>query len=104
MDGRHLEKIKKHLQDTEAQERIHQSIQRGRLEATVTIGRVAQLFNLKERKLRDWETRGLLTPLRSKENTGTGQRQYTPNELEKLAIIKELIDEGGYSPSGSPNE
>ena len=101
MDERHLEKIKKHLRDAEVQERIQQSIQRGRLEATVTIGRVAQLFHLKESKLRDWETHGLLTPLRSKDNTG--QRQYSPSELDKLAIIKELIDEGGFSPGDIPN-
>ncbi len=101
MDERHLEKVKKHLRDAEVQERIQQSIQRGRLEATVTIGRVAQLFHLKESKLRDWETHGLLTPLRSKDNTG--QRQYSPGELDKLAIIKELIDEGGFSPGDIPN-
>ncbi len=101
MDERTLEKIKKHLQDTETQSRIQQSIQRGRLDATVTIGRVAQLFDLKESKLRDLESRGLLNPLRSKENTG--QRQYTPNELEKLAVIKELIDEGGYAPGDIPD-
>src|SRR5712692_7540168 len=101
MDERSLEKIKKYLQDTEAQKRIQQSIQRGRLEATVTIGRVAQLFHLKESKLRDWETRGLLSPLRSKDITG--QRQYSPNELDKLAVIKELIDEGGFSPADIPD-
>jgi DNA-binding transcriptional MerR regulator/GGDEF domain-containing protein len=101
MDERHLEKIKKYLQDTEAQQRIQQSIQRGKLEATVSIGSVAQLYDLKESKLRDWETRGLLTPLRSKEHTG--QRKYTPHELEKLAVIKELIDEGGYSPNDIPD-
>src|SRR2546422_921166 len=69
--------------------------------ATLTSGRVAQLFDLKESKLRDLESRGLLNPLRSKENTG--QRQYTPNELEKLAVIKELIDEGGYAPGDIPD-
>src|ERR1700737_5045404 len=101
MEERRLEKIKKYLQDAEAQERIRQSIQRGHLEATVTIGRVAQLFHLKESKLRDWETRGLLTPLRSKDTTG--QRQYSPNELDKLPVIKELIDEGGFGPADIPD-
>jgi DNA-binding transcriptional MerR regulator/GGDEF domain-containing protein len=100
MDERHLERIKKYLQDTESQQRIQQNIQRGKLEATVSIGSVAQLYDLKESKLRDWETRGLLSPLRSKEHTG--QRKYTPNELEKLAIIKELIDEGGFSAVDIP--
>lgn len=97
MEERQLKNIKRYLQSADVQERIRRYIQRGRSEATVSIGRVAQLFQLKESKLRDWETRGLLKPLRSKDISG--QRQYSPTELDKLAIIKELVDEGGYSPS-----
>ncbi len=96
MDERHLEKIKKHLQDTEAQERIHQSIQRGRSEVTVTIGRAADLFGFTENQLRDWEDRGLLNPQRY-----TKQRQYTLTDLDKLAIIRELID-AKYAPGDIP--
>src|SRR5437868_7111878 len=100
MEERQLKNIKRYLQSEDVQDRIQQYVQRGRSEATVSIGRVAQLFQLKESKLRDWETRGLLKPLRSKDISG--QRLYSPAELEKLAIIKELVDEGGYAPSDIP--
>ncbi len=97
MNERSLQGIRKHLQTKDAQERIRQNMQRGREEATVTIGRAARLFGFTENQLRDWEERGLLKPLRP-----TGQRQYSPDELDKLAIIKELIAEGGYSPGAIP--
>src|SRR5262249_3705497 len=86
--------IKDHLQTKDAQERIEQYIRRGRSEARVTIGRAARLFNFSENQLRDWEVRGLLNPLRSKDTTG--QRQYSLAELDKLAVIRELMD-AGYS-------
>jgi DNA-binding transcriptional MerR regulator/GGDEF domain-containing protein len=89
--------IRTYLQKEDVQERIRQNIQRGRLEATVTIGRAARLFGFTENQLRDWEDRGLLKPFRT-----TSQRQYPPAELEKLAIIKELIDEGGFTPGSIP--
>ena len=97
MNERSLHIIQAYLQREDVQERIRQNIQRGRSEATVTIGRAARLFDFTENRLRDWEALGLLTPLKP-----TGQRQYTPEELDKLAIIKELIDEGGYTPSTIP--
>src|SRR5438477_12928191 len=102
MEERHLKNIKRYLQSEDVQERLQQYMQRGRSEATVSIGRVAQFFQLKESKLRDWETRGLLKPLRSKGISG--QRQYSPAELDKLAIIKELVDEGGYAPGDIPSD
>src|SRR5437588_1442877 len=99
MSERSLHIIRNYLQREDVQERIRQNIQRGRSEATVTIGRAAHLFGFTENKLRDWETLGLLTPQKP-----TGQRQYTPEELDKLAIIKELIDEGGYTPGTIPHD
>ncbi len=99
MDERALQNIKRHLQSPETQERIRKHIQRGRSELTVTIGRAARLFNFTENQLRDWEEHGLLKPLRSK-NTA-GQRQYPPAELDKLAIIRELLDRG-YAPGEIP--
>ncbi len=99
MNERSLQSIKDHLQTKDAQERIEQHIQRGRSEATVTIGRAARLFNFSENQLRDWESRGLLNPLRSKDTTG--QRQYSFAELDKLAVIRELI-EAGYTPGEIP--
>jgi GAF domain-containing protein len=89
--------IRTYFQNEDVQERIRQNIQRGRLEATVTIGRAARLFGFTENQLRDWEDRGLLKPFRT-----TSQRQYPPAELEKLAIIKELIDAGGFTPGSIP--
>jgi GGDEF domain-containing protein/GAF domain-containing protein len=65
----------------------------------VTISRAAELFQLSENRLRDWEEYGLLSPLRP---TGPkGRRLYTPGELDKLAVIRELID-AGYAPSDIP--
>ncbi len=81
-----------YLRREDVQERIRQNILRGRSEVTVTIGRAADLFRFSENQLRDWEERGLLTPQRF-----TKQRQYSIAELDKLAIIRELID-AGYSP------
>src|SRR6266516_4561811 len=91
--------IRTYFQNEDVQERIRQNIQRGRVEATVTIGRAARLFGFTENQLRDWEDHGLLKPFRT-----TSQRQYPPAELEKLAIIKELIDEGGFTPGSIPSE
>src|SRR6266487_2095481 len=91
--------IRTYFQNEDVQERIRQNIQRGRLEATVTIGRAARLFGFTENQLRDWEDRGLLKPFRT-----TSQRQYPPTELEKLAIIKELIDAGGFPPGSIPSD
>lgn len=98
MNERNILDIKLYLQKEDVQERVRQNIQRGRLEVTVTIGRAARLFGFSENQLRDWEDRGLLKPLRP---TG-GQRQYPFAELDKLAIIKELIDEGEYAPGSIP--
>ncbi|WP_165423646.1 MerR family transcriptional regulator [Ktedonosporobacter rubrisoli] len=89
MDEYNLQRIQQYLRSKEVQERIQRNIQRSRIEATVTIGRAAQLFGFSESKLRELESLGLLNPLR-KENKG--QRQYTLNELDKLAIIRELLD------------
>src|SRR5438046_10356099 len=88
--------IRTYFQNEDVQERIPQNIQRGRLEATVTIGRAAELFDFTENQLRDWEDRGLLTPQRS-----TKQRHYTLADLDKLTIIRELID-AKYAPGDIP--
>src|SRR5690348_12909778 len=99
MDERSRQRIREHLQDMEAQERIERYIEKGRAEASVTISRAAELFQLSENRLRDWEEYGLLSPLRP---TGPkGRRLYTPGELDKLAVIRELID-AGYSPGDIP--
>jgi GGDEF domain-containing protein len=97
MDDRLLQSIRRHLQQTETQERIRGYIQRASAKLTVTIGEAAQLFDFTENQLRDWEERGLLRPLRAI----SGQRRYPRTELEKLAIIRDLID-AGYPLSAIP--
>lgn len=96
MDERHR-KIQEYLEQEDVQQRIQQDIDRGRQEATVTIGRAASLFGFTENQLRDWEDRKLLQPIR---HTG-GQRQYPPSELEKLAIIRALLN-ARYTPGDIP--
>ncbi len=89
MDEFSRQRILQYLQDEEVQQRIREDIQRSQEEATVTIGRAADLFELlNESKLREMEVIGLLKPMR-KENKG--QRQYALSELGKLAIIHDLI-------------
>jgi DNA-binding transcriptional MerR regulator/GGDEF domain-containing protein len=99
MSEQHLHAIKDHLQKDDVQKRIQQNIRNGRSEATVSIGRAARLFKFSENQLRDWEERGLLTPLRP--GGPTGQRQYSFTELDKLAIIRELID-AKFAPGEIP--
>src|SRR3954451_25100771 len=105
MDERHLHKIREHLRNEAARERVRQSIYRGHSEATVTIGRAAKISGFSESQLRDWEKSGLLNPQRPRDgNDGPGgQRQYSFTELDKLAIIRELIDEASMSPGSIPS-
>lgn len=97
MDDRTLQSIKQHLQNKDAQNRILKNIERGRSEATVTIGRAASLFDFTENQLRDWEVKNRLTPNKS----AGGQRLYPLTELDKLAIIRELLD-AKFSPGDIP--
>jgi DNA-binding transcriptional MerR regulator/GGDEF domain-containing protein len=99
MDVRSKPTIQAHLRREDVQERIVQYIQKGRNEATVTISQAAELFRITENKLRDWEEYGLLNPLRP--SGPKGRRLYTPAELDKLAIIRELID-AGFAVSDIP--
>lgn len=115
LDERNLIRIKKHLEDEAAQARVRHNIQRGRNEVTVTIGRAASLFGFSESQLRDWEKIGLLRPGRPKEESEVvnikrgghsghgGQRQYSFAELDKLALIRELLDEAKFTPGAIPS-
>ncbi len=106
MNERNLPRIARHLKDEAAQQRVRQNIQRGRNEVTVTIGRAARLFGFSESQLRDWEKMGLIKPTRPGDGTdtknATGQRQYSFSELDKLAIIRELLDEARVTPGSIP--
>jgi len=96
MNEPNVERIREYLQSKEVQERIQKRIQDARSKATVTISRAANLFDFSESQLREWEKRGLLKTdrptLSSDSKTSTGHRQYSPDELDKLALIKELLD------------
>ncbi len=82
-------RIRKLLQDEEVQARVQENIRRGREDAKVTIGRASELFDIRPSKLRELDE--LLKPERSRE-AGSGQRQYSLTELNKLAIISELLN------------
>lgn len=85
--------IKEYLQTREVQKRVQQRMQNARSGATVSISRAANLFRFSENQLRDWERRGLLQADRSGQTTeGKGHRQYTTEDLDRLAIIRELLD------------
>ena len=97
MDDKTLQNIRQHLGSQDAQNRILKNIERARSETTVTIGRAASLFDFTENQLRDWEVKNRLTPLKS----AGGQRLYSLSELDKLAIIRELLD-AKFSPGDIP--
>jgi len=91
--------IKEYLQNKEVQERIRKSMQVARSKATVTISQASNLFGFSESQLREWEKRGLLNTKRSTLSPDSrGHRQYTSDELDKLAVIRELIN-AKFSPS-----
>jgi GGDEF domain-containing protein/transposase-like protein len=102
-----IEQIRKHLQDKVVQERIARSMVDARSKATVTISRAAALFGFSESQLREWEKRGLLetkrTALPEDSKTQRGHRQFSPDELDKLALIRDLLDQG-YSVSEIPQD
>lgn len=83
------QRISKLLQDEEVQARVQENMRRGREDAKVTIGRASELFDIRPSKLRELDK--LLQPERSKD-AGSGQRQYSLAELNKLAIISELLN------------
>jgi DNA-binding transcriptional MerR regulator len=105
-DRNQKQRITQYLQGVEVQQRILRDMQRAREEATVTISNAASLFDFSENQLRDWEKTGLLNPLRraqdaEQDGKGAKRRQYTTTELDKLAIIRELMN-AGFSPGGIP--
>jgi DNA-binding transcriptional MerR regulator/GGDEF domain-containing protein len=105
MSDNDIERVKKYLQDKEVQERVTKRMNDARSKATVTISKAAGLFEFSEIQLREWEKRGLLkserTTLPEDSKTSKGHRQFSPDELDKLALIKELMDRG-YTISDIP--
>lgn len=103
MNVQHTQGIKEYLQNKDVQERIQKSMQDAHAKATVTISRAATLFGFTESQLREWEKRGLLRAERSlSTEESKGHRQFSPDLLDKLALIKELTDIGGYSLGAIP--
>lgn len=101
-DG-NVQRVRDYLQQTDAQERIRQYMQDVYAKATVTTSNAARIFGFGEQQLRDWEKRGLISTERTiPEGKETrGHRQFTFDELNKLAILKEL-KEGGFTPGEIP--
>lgn len=103
-----IERVRSHLQQRSAQERIRKYIQDARDRATVTTSRAAGMFGFGEQQLRDWEKRKLISTNRTSTgsseegNVTLGHRQFNLDELDKLAIIKELMSGGGFSSSAIP--
>src|SRR5260370_2649069 len=105
MNESNIDCIRKQFQDKEVQERVTKRMLDAHSKATVTISRAAGLFNFTESQLREWEKRGLLKTdrptLGQDGKTSAGHRQYSPEELDKLALIRELMDQG-YTLSEIP--
>ena len=98
------EDIKKFLQDSEVQGRVRQRMLEARSRATVTISVAASLSGFTESQLREWDKRGLLQTDRTTPATeGRGHRQYTPQDLDKLMLFRELMN-SGYSLSDIPQD
>lgn len=98
MSGYNYQRVIQFFQKADAQARIRQRIQHGRTRAMVPISSAAAIFNFTENQLRDWETRGLLKPMRKDEK---GRRLYPIGELDKLAIIREMLN-ASFMPGDIP--
>lgn len=105
MNQRSQKSIQECLRQSDIQAQVWKNIQEARENITVTISRAASLFGFSESRLREWEKRGLLQTERSllsQDGKGsTGHRQYSSMELDKLAIIRVLLDQG-YAPGEIP--
>ena len=90
--------IESYLQREDVQQRILESFLHNRTHLTVPIGGAVHLFGFGENRLRKWEEKGLLNP--KKENN---HRYYSLYDLDKLAILKELVS-AGFSPGTIPSD
>jgi DNA-binding transcriptional MerR regulator/GAF domain-containing protein len=97
MNEHNKQRIVEHLHDPIVQVRIQQSFQQIRQEANVTMSVATALSGYSENQLRYWEEMNLLKPLRG----AKGHRLYSFQELDKLAIIRELLNKG-FSPADIP--
>src|SRR5690349_21298097 len=103
MSNRSLPDITTYLTNEIVQQRVRQNMQRIRREAMVTIGEAARLFGFSESQVRDWEKLGLIKPVRPVEGADEvknmrKQRQYSFEELDKLAAIYDLLHYNDFTP------
>ncbi len=105
MNELNVESIRKYLQNKEVQEHITKRMLDAHSKATVTISRATGLFDFSESQLREWEKRELLKTermaLSEDSKTSKGHRQFSPDELDELALFRELLDQD-YSLSDIP--
>ena len=107
MDDEKLHILQEYLRRDEVQRRVQERMRFARANATVTISRAASLFEFSEQQLRDWERRGLVTTERvfttiEDGKTVRGHRQYSFEELDKLALIKELMEYANMASTDIP--
>lgn len=60
--------------------------------ALLSIGQVATMFGINRDTLRNWEDKGIITPLRVGPR---GDRKYRPEDIEKIAGDKSIVKELG---------
>lgn len=66
-----------------------------------TIGEVADLFDVSKSLIRYWESEfSILKPGKNRK----GDRRFTKQNIEQLAIIYHLVKEKGYTLEGAKNE
>ncbi|HEU0002810.1 MAG TPA: hypothetical protein VFQ36_18010, partial [Ktedonobacteraceae bacterium] len=68
---KNIERVRLHLQQRSAQERIQKYMQDARDGATVTTSRAASIFHFGEQQLRDWGKRELISTRRA--STGSSE-------------------------------
>jgi DNA-binding transcriptional MerR regulator/GGDEF domain-containing protein len=91
--------IREYLQARDVQQRVQKRMLEARSGATVSISRASSLFGFTENQLRSWANSGLLQADRSGQTAdgkgeGKGHRQFTTEDLDRLALIRELYDHG----------
>lgn len=64
----------------------------------LNIDQVSQLTGVKKTTLRYWEKE--FSEYLKPERTGTQRRQYSLEEVEKVSILKQLIEEEKYKSAG----
>ncbi len=77
------------------------NIPKENLKRYYTIGEVAKMFDVSKSLLRFWESEfDLLRPHKNSK----GDRRFTPQNLEQLQVIYNLVKERGFTISGARDE